>query len=49
MKKIYEKPLLDVIETEMTQIIAESLIKDITGVDGSEALIGKDNSWDVLD
>lgn len=46
MKKIYEKPLLDIMETEMIQIIAESLIKDdTTTVDGGEALINEDNNW----
>ena len=44
----YIKPTIKIEEAQAAQMLAESLnINTGTKVDGSQALVGEDNSWDI--
>ena len=49
MKKTYISPALSIEETQAAQMLAESLEISDTPVNGSEALIKEDNSWNIWD
>lgn len=49
MKKTYIRPMLDIEEVHVTQMLAESLIISDNPVDGGDALTKEDNSWAIWD
>ena len=47
MKKMYLIPALQVEEAQAAQMLAESLAISDDPVDGGDALIKEDNTWDI--
>lgn len=50
MRKVYLTPAIEVSETQVCHMLAESLpISNQVTVDGSQALSKEDESWDIWD
>lgn len=47
--KTYITPAMQVTETQVRQMMAQSFAINDTEVDGSEALTKYDNAWDIWD
>ena len=48
MKTVYLKPAIQVIKVQPVSMLAESLIKGSTQVNGSDALVKGGGDWDIF-